>query len=91
MGPNAGRLSCAESERRVALNVDPGELARAVEALDLPPIVAHGGVTIAELAADTGRPYNTISDRLRALVRAGKAEIIGRRPGSNGAQVYRIL
>lgn len=91
MGANAGRLSLAKSERRVPVAVDLGDLAKAVELLPAPAIVSDGGFTLDDLVAEAGRPRTTVREQLRALVRAGKAEVVGRRPGRNGAKVYRTL
>lgn len=91
MGAHAGRLSLAKSARRVLVEgVDLAELAKAAELLPAPRIIESGGFTVDDLAAEVGRPRTTVGERLRAMVRAGKAEIIGRRPGRNGAKVYRV-
>ncbi len=90
MAADFRELPRAESERRVAVDVDLGDLARAAELLQAPRIIEKGGFTIDELAAHTGRSRTTTERHVKAMIRAGKYERVGRRPGC-GAQVYRVL
>jgi len=55
-----------------------------------PTVVGGRGMTVDELADLWGVCRTTARMRLRALLRAGRVEKIGVRPGQNGASVYEL-
>ena len=70
--------------------VSPGELQRALSSLDdliaetLPPALEDGDVTIMMLQAKLGCTYDTAARRLKAWVKQGRAEYLGKRTSTSG-------
>ncbi len=55
------------------------------------PVIPKAGWTVAELAEASGFSERTVTRRLRAALKAGKARQIGVRPSPSRAAVYVIV
>jgi len=54
------------------------------------PVIPNAGWTVAELAEQSGYSERTVTRRLRAAIKAGKARQIGVRPAPSRAAGYII-
>ncbi len=52
------------------------------------PVIPEAGWTVAELAEKSGYSERTVSRRLRAALKTGKAKQVGVRPAPSRAAVY---